>query len=130
MLQHLVKIVAACVMLAVLVLLVQCNGLARDLTELFAPGWGRIAWLVCGGLELVALVWLGLACFARPSRLLLREDPSEAERQAFAAEQRAAGGYRAVAAETADPALRALYEELSGDEARHAGLLLALLERL
>ena len=51
-------------------------------------------------------------------------------RQAFAAEQRAAGGYRAAAAETADPALRALYEELSGDEARHAGLLLALLERL
>lgn len=51
-------------------------------------------------------------------------------RQAFAAEQRAAGGYRAAAAETADPALRALYEEVSGDEARHAGLLLALLERL
>ena len=86
MLQHLLKIVAALVMLAVLVLLVQLNGLARELTELFAPGWGRIAWLACAGLELVALIWLGLACFARPSRLLLREDPSEAERQAFAAE--------------------------------------------
>ena len=86
MLQHLLKIVTAFVMLAVLILLVQLNGLACDLTELFAPGWGRVAWLVCAGLELAALVWLGLACFARPSRLLLREDPSEAERQAFAAE--------------------------------------------
>ena len=86
MLQRLLKIGVVFVVLVVLVLLVQLNGLACDLVELFAPGWGRLAWLSCAGLELVALIWLGLACFARPSRLLLRENPSEEERQAFAAE--------------------------------------------
>ena len=51
-------------------------------------------------------------------------------RQAFAAEQQTAAAYCASAEETLDPALGALYRELAGDEARHAGVLLDLFERL
>lgn len=51
-------------------------------------------------------------------------------RQCFCAEQRGALAYLAAAEECSDPALRALYQELARDEARHAQLLRELVEEL
>ena len=51
-------------------------------------------------------------------------------RQCFCAEQRGALAYLAAAEECSDPALCALYQELSRDEARHAQLLRELVEEL
>ena len=51
-------------------------------------------------------------------------------RQCFCAEQRGALAYLAAAEECSDPALRALYQELAWDEARHAQLLRELVEEL
>lgn len=51
-------------------------------------------------------------------------------RQRFAEEQREQGAYLTAAEDTADPCLRALYLELAGEEAEHAHLLRALLERM
>ena len=86
MAQRLLKIMAVFALLAALLVLVQLNGLAREVADALAPGWGRAAWLGCAVLELVGLFWLGFACFGRPSRLILRENPTEDERRAFAAE--------------------------------------------
>ena len=86
LLQRLVKIVAVLALLATLLVLVQLNGLAREVAEVVAPGWGRAAWLACAVLEITGLIWLGIACFGRPSRLILRDNPTEEERRAFAVE--------------------------------------------
>lgn len=51
-------------------------------------------------------------------------------RERFMAEQRGAAAYQAAAAETADPCLRQLYEELSGEEDAHAWLIRGILEEL
>lgn len=50
-------------------------------------------------------------------------------RAAFAGEQQGAAQYLSAAGETADPALKALWEELAGDEAGHAQRLREILER-
>ena len=51
-------------------------------------------------------------------------------RQRFWEEQHGAALYAAAAAETADPCLAALYRELSAEEAAHADLLRAMVERM
>lgn len=51
-------------------------------------------------------------------------------RRCFCAEQKGASAYLAAAAETSDPALRALYTELAADEASHAQILRELLEQM
>ena len=51
-------------------------------------------------------------------------------RRRFADEQRGASAYLAAGDETADPCLRALFQELAGEEAAHARLIRALLENL
>ena len=51
-------------------------------------------------------------------------------RERFMAEQRGAAAYQAAAAETADPCLRQLYEELAGEEDAHAWLIRGILEEL
>lgn len=51
-------------------------------------------------------------------------------RQWFWAEQRGAAAYTAAAEETADPCLSVLYRELAGEEAAHADLLRAMVERM
>lgn len=69
-----------------LVLLMQLNGMVMDLADLLAPGAGRPAFLALLVLECIGVVWLALAWFPRPSRLVLRPNPTDAERRAFAAE--------------------------------------------
>ena len=54
--------------------------------EVLAPGWGWLAFVSLLALEAGAVLWLGLAWFSRAPRLVLRDDPTEAERQAFARE--------------------------------------------
>ena len=51
-------------------------------------------------------------------------------RSCFCAEQKAEAAYRAAANETADEALRELYQELAGDENAHTWLLRGLAEQL
>lgn len=51
-------------------------------------------------------------------------------RQRFWEEQHGSALYAAAAAETADPCLAALYRELSAEEAAHADLLRAMVERM
>lgn len=50
-------------------------------------------------------------------------------RNAFAEEQQGAAHYLSAAGEATDPALKALWEELAGDEAGHAQRLREILER-
>ena len=76
----LLKAAAALFMLVILMLLVQLDLTVFQTVEVLAPGWGWLA------LEAGAVLWLGLAWFARAPRLVLRDDPTEAERQAFARE--------------------------------------------
>lgn len=80
------KAAAAIFMFVVLVLLLQLDLTAFSTVEVLAPGWGWLAFTLLLALEVGALCRLGLAWFARGPRLVLRDDPSEAERQAFARE--------------------------------------------
>lgn len=80
------KAAAALFMFVVLVLLLQLDLTAFSTVEVLAPGWGWLAFTLLLALELGALCRLGLAWFARGPRLVLRDDPSEAERQVFARE--------------------------------------------
>lgn len=82
----LLKAAAALFMLVILMLLVQLDLTAFQTVEVLAPGWGWLAFVSLLALEAGAVLWLGLAWFARAPRLLLRDDPTEAERQAFARE--------------------------------------------
>lgn len=82
----LLKTAAALFMLVILMLLVQLDLTAFQTVEVLAPGWGWLAFVSLLALETGAVLWLGLACFARAPRLVLRDDPTEAERQAFARE--------------------------------------------
>ena len=82
----LLKAAAALFMLVILMLLVQLDLTAFQTVEVLAPGWGWLAFVSLLALETGAVLWLGLAWFARATRLVLRDDPTEAERQAFARE--------------------------------------------
>ena len=82
----LLKAAAALFMLVILMLLVQLDLAAFQTVEVLAPGWGWLAFVSLLALETGAVLWLGLAWFARAPRLVLRDDPTEAERQAFARE--------------------------------------------
>lgn len=82
----LLKAAAALFMLVILMLLVQLDLTVFQTVEVLAPGWGWLAFVALLALEAGAVLWLGLAWFARAPRLVLRDDPSEAERQAFARE--------------------------------------------
>lgn len=82
----LLKAAAALFMLVILMLLVQLDLTAFQTVEVLAPGWGWLAFVALLALEAGAVLWLGLAWFARAPRLVLRDDPTEAERQAFARE--------------------------------------------
>lgn len=82
----LLKTAAALFMLVILMLLVQLDLTAFQTVEVLAPGWGWLAFVSLLALETGAVLWLGLAWFARAPRLVLRDDPTEAERQAFARE--------------------------------------------
>ena len=66
----------------------------------------------------------------RPAGPASRTPFAAALRERFMAEQRSAAAYQAAAAETADPCLRQLYEELSGEADAHAWLLRGILEEL
>lgn len=66
----------------------------------------------------------------RPAGPASRTPFAAALRERFMAEQRSAAAYQAAAAETADPCLRQLYEELSGEADAHAWLLRDILEEL
>lgn len=83
---RLFKLLACLSLVVLLVLLVQFNGAAMSMAEILVPGSGWIVCLALVGLELLACVWLGLAWFPRPSKLVLRADPTEEERRAFARE--------------------------------------------
>lgn len=83
---RLCRLLACLSLFVLLALLVQFNGAAMSTAEILVPGSG---WIVCAalvGLELLACVWLGLAWFPRPSKLVLRANPTEEERRAFARE--------------------------------------------
>lgn len=82
----LLKAAAALFMLVILMLLVQLDLTVFQTVEVLAPGWGWLAFVALLSLEAGAVLWLGLAWFARAPRLVLRDDPTEAERQAFARE--------------------------------------------
>lgn len=82
----LLKAAAALFMLVILMLLIQLDLTAFQTVEVLAPGWGWLAFVSLLALEAGAVLWLGLAWFARAPRLVLRDDPTEAERQAFARE--------------------------------------------
>lgn len=82
----LLKAAAALFMLVILMLLVQLDLTAFQTVEVLAPGWGWLAFVSLLALEAGAVLWLGLAWFSRAPRLVLRDDPTEAERQAFARE--------------------------------------------
>ena len=82
----LLKAAAALFMLVILMLLVQLDLTVFQTVEVLAPGWGWLAFVALLALEAGAVPWLGLAWFARAPRLVLRDDPTEAERQAFARE--------------------------------------------
>ena len=82
----LLKAAAALFMLVILMLLVQLDLTAFQTVEVLAPGWGWLAFVSLLALETGAVLWLGLAWFSRAPRLVLRDDPTEAERQAFARE--------------------------------------------
>ena len=82
----LLKAAAALFMLVILMLLVQLDLTTFQTVEVLAPGWGWLAFVSLLALETGAVLWLGLAWFARAPRLVLRDDPTEAERQAFARE--------------------------------------------
>ena len=82
----LLKAAAALFMLVILMLLVQLDLTAFQTVEVLAPGWGWLAFVSLLALEAGAVFWLGLAWFARAPRLVLRDDPTEADRQAFARE--------------------------------------------
>ena len=82
----LLKAAAALFMLVILMLLVQLDLTAFQTVEVLAPGWGWLVFVSLLALETGAVLWLGLAWFARAPRLVLRDDPTEAERQAFARE--------------------------------------------
>lgn len=82
----LLKAAAALFMLVILMLLVQLDLTVFQTVEVLAPGWGWLAFVALLALEAGAVLWLGLAWFARAPRLVLRDDPTEAERQAFAQE--------------------------------------------
>lgn len=66
----------------------------------------------------------------RPAGPASRTPFAAALRERFMGEQRSAAAYQAAAAETADPCLRQLYEELSGEADAHAWLLRGILEEL
>ena len=85
-LSTLLKAAAALFMLVILMLLVQLDLTVFQTVEVLAPGWGWLAFVALLALEAGAVLWLGLAWFARAPRLVLRDDPTEAERQAFARE--------------------------------------------
>lgn len=82
----LVKAAAALFMLVILMLLVQLDLTAFQTVEVLAPGRGWLAFVSLLALEAGAVLWLGLSWFARAPRLVLRDDPTEAERQALARE--------------------------------------------
>lgn len=82
----LLKAAAALFMLVILMLLVQLDLTAFQTVEVLAPGWGWLAFVSLLALEAGAVLWLGLAWFSRAPRLVLRDDPTEAGRQAFARE--------------------------------------------
>ena len=82
----LLKAAAALFMPVILMLLVQLDLTVFQTVEVLAPGWGWLAFVALLALEAGAVLWLGLAWFARAPRLVLRDDPTEAERQAFARE--------------------------------------------
>ena len=82
----LLKAAAALFMLVILMLLVQLDLTVFQTVEVLAPGWGWLAFVALLALEAGAVLWLGLAWFARAPRLVLCDDPTEAERQAFARE--------------------------------------------
>ena len=82
----LLKAAAALFMLVILMLLVQLDLTVFQTVEVLAPGWGWLAFVALLALEAGAVLWLGLAWFARAPRLVLRDDPTEVERQAFARE--------------------------------------------
>lgn len=82
----LLKAAAALFMLVILMLLLQLDLTAFQTVEVLAPGRGWLAFVALLALEAVAVLWLGLSWFARKPRLVLRDDPSEAERRDFARE--------------------------------------------
>lgn len=82
----LLKAAAALLMFITLMLLLQFDLTAFQTVEVLAPGWGWLAFAALLALEAGAVLWLVLAWFARAPRLVLRDDPTEAERQAFARE--------------------------------------------
>ena len=82
----LLKAAAALFMLVILMLLVQLDLTDFQTVEVLAPGWGWLAFVSLLALETGAVLWLGLAWFSRAPRRVLRDDPTEADRQAFARE--------------------------------------------
>ena len=67
-------------------LLLQINSIAMGATEALFPGWGRTAYVVLALCELAAICWLFLSWFVRPSKLVMRKNPTDEDRRAFAEE--------------------------------------------
>ena len=61
----LLKAAAALFMLVILMLLVQLDLTVFQTVEVLAPGWGWLAFVALLALEAGAVLWLGLAWFAR-----------------------------------------------------------------
>lgn len=83
---RLLKLLSWFSLIVLLALLVQFNGAAMSMAEIFVPGSGWVVCLALIGLELIACVMLGAAWFPRASKLVLRENPTDEERRAFAGE--------------------------------------------
>ncbi len=80
---RLVKVAGIILLLACLVIFFQFNVFALQFVDSLAPGTGWIAFLVLFAMELAAFVALTMAWMPRKSKLVLTENPTEAERAAF-----------------------------------------------
>lgn len=69
-----------------LLLLLQINGIAMSAADALFPGSGRVVYVALALCELAALCRLFLSWFLRPAKLVIRKNPTEEERRAFASE--------------------------------------------
>lgn len=83
---RLVKVAGIILLLACLVIFFQFNVFALQFVDSMAPGKGWIAFLALFAVELTAFVALTLAWMPRKSKLVLKKNPTQEEREAFLAE--------------------------------------------
>lgn len=86
--KRVIQIVAGLFVLLTLLLLIQIDSLVLQCTEAFFPHYGAFVCCILVGLELLAGYALYKSLFGRPSRLILKLDATEEERQAFRKEMR------------------------------------------